>query len=74
MALAAAEATSSFTSSNATSAPAAANVRAVAAPIAPPAPVIAAIWPASGFSFALPSLACSAGQYSQSNMSASEMV
>ena len=37
-------------SSSATSAPAAANALAVAAPIAPPAPVMTAIWPASGSS------------------------
>src|SRR6266481_5653773 len=66
-------AAASFTSSSATSAPAAANALAVAAPIAPAAPVIAAIWPASGNSFATPSLACSSDQYSQSNMSASEI-
>ena len=39
--------------------------------MAPPAPVMAAICPASGGSFARPSLACSGGQYSHSNMSAS---
>ena len=58
-------------SSSATSAPAAANAFAVAAPIAPAAPVTTATWPASGFSGSLPSLACSIGQYSVSNMSAS---
>ena len=41
------------------------------APMAPPAPVMTAICPANGRSFSLPSLACSIGQYSQSNMSAS---
>jgi methenyltetrahydromethanopterin cyclohydrolase len=41
------------------------------APIAPPAPVMTATWPASGLSGSLPSFACSIGQYSQSNMSAS---
>ncbi len=58
---------------SATSAPAAAKARAVATPMAPAAPVIAAIWPASGNSLAPPSLACSSDQYSQSNMSASEI-
>ena len=62
-------AAASSTSSSATSAPAAAKARAVAAPMAPPAPVMAAIWPASGGSFARASLACSGGQYSHSNMS-----
>ena len=37
-----------LTSSSATSAPAAANAFAVAAPMAPPAPVTAAIWPENG--------------------------
>jgi hypothetical protein len=45
---------------------------AVAAPIAPAAPVTTAIWPASGGSAAVPSLACSSAQYSMSNMSACE--
>ena len=56
-----------------TSAPAAANALAVGAPIAPAAPVMAAICPASGSSLRSPSLACSSGQYSPSNMSASEI-
>src|SRR5262249_55845674 len=68
-----ARAAASLTSRSATSAPAAANALAVAAPIAPPAPVTTAIWPASGSSFAAPSFACSSDQYSQSNMSASEI-
>ena len=71
MAFAAFSAAARSMSSSATSAPAAANALAVAAPIAPPAPVTTATWPASGFSGALPSLACSIGQYSVSNMSAS---
>ena len=33
----------------------------------------ATIWPASGFSLRLPSLACSSDQYSMSNMSASSI-
>ena len=41
--------------------------------MAPPAPVTAAICPASGNSLRAPSLACSSGQYSQSNISASEI-
>ena len=64
-------AAASSTSSNATSAPAAANALAVAKPIAPAAPVMTAICPASGSSLALPSLACSSDQYSTSNRSAS---
>ncbi len=46
---------------------------AVAAPIVPPAPVMTATWPASGFSAARPSLACSSDQYSMSNICASEI-
>ena len=48
IAVAASRAAARLTSSRATSAPAAANARAVAAPMAPAAPVTAAIWPASG--------------------------
>src|SRR5580704_16962898 len=66
IALAAVRAAPASTSSSATSAPAAAKALAVAAPIA-------ATWPASGSSLAAPSLACSSDQYSQSNMSASEI-
>jgi len=47
-----------FLSSSATSAPCAAKAFAVAAPMAPAPPVIATIWPASGFGFAPPSFAC----------------
>ena len=44
---------------------------AVAAPMPRPPPVTSATWRASGFSAALPSLACSSDQYSMSNRSAS---
>src|ERR1700730_15719029 len=64
-ALAVASTAASSTSSSAISAPAAAKALAVAAPIVPAAPVIAAIWPASGNSLAAPSFACSNDQYSQ---------
>ena len=60
-------------SSSATSAPAAAKALAVAAPMAPAAPVMTATWPASGKSFCSPSLACSSGQYSMSNICSSEI-
>ena len=60
------------TSSSATSAPAAANAFAVAAPMAPPAPVIDRDLAGQRLlGFALPSLACSSDQYSRSNMSSS---
>ena len=73
IAVAVSRAAARFTSSRAISAPAALKAVAVAAPIAPAAPVIAAIWPASGGSLRAPSLACSSGQYSTSNISASEI-
>ena len=48
--------------------PPAAKALAVAAPMPEPPPVTTATWRASGFSAALPSLACSSDQYSTSNM------
>ena len=69
--LAAASAALPSMSRSATSAPASTIARAVATPMVPAPPVTTAIWPASGFSAAWPSLACSSDQYSMSNRSAS---